>query len=152
MTNRKKVNTLDLIQQMTEKNKETLNAVDNLKQERSENIGVSGTKQHFGPKSVRKEARTPKPKGKGTSEEENPKKKKVLQQLKVVLNTEAFRDGKATFTLSLSRECLDRYEKMATGISYKLGTGTSRNDLIRKVLERFIMDKYEKTIKEIELK
>jgi len=152
MTNRKKVNTLDLIQQMTEKNKETLNAVDNLKQERSENIVASGTKQHSGPKSVRKVARSPKPKDSRTSEPENPKKKNAVKQLKVVLNTEAFRDGKATFTLSLSRNCLDRYEKMATGISYKMGTRTSRNDLIRKVLERFILDKYEKTIKEIDLK
>ncbi|KKM15544.1 hypothetical protein LCGC14_1695060, partial [marine sediment metagenome] len=68
------------------------------------------------------------------------------------LNTDAFRDGKATFTLSLSSDCLDRYEKMATGISYKLGTKTSRNDLIRKVLENFIHGTYEKTIKEIDLK
>jgi len=154
MAKQKKINTLDLIQQMAKKNKESLNTVEDIKEQRSLNASVTGTKQHFEAKSVRKETQiaiiddTPLSGKKSQDKQETG----VLKQLMVLLNTETFRDAKDTFTLSLSGTCLGLYEKLATGASYKMGLKTSRNDLIRKVLEDFINKKFAKAIKEIDLK
>ena len=153
MANRKKVNTLDLIQQMTQKNKNTLNTVADLKQERSSNTDISKTKQHLKSKSVVKEVRTESVKDIDALKSNYPPKhdRGALQKLKVLLETQAFLDRKETFTSSLSKDCLARYEKLATGISYKSGIKTTRNKLMRKVLEDYIRRKYIKLLEEIEL-
>ncbi len=154
MTNRKKVNTLDLIKQMTQKNRETLNAVENLKQERSPSTGITDVKQHFGPKSVKKEPVDTMPREKEPRKSDDRKERYQvgLKKLGAVLESEAFRDKKEIFTWSLSGDCLSKYEKLATAISYKMGIRTSRNQLMRKVLEDFIHREYGALIKEIELK
>ncbi len=154
MTNRKKVNTLDLIQQMTQKNKETLNEVENIKQERSPKTGITEGKQHFGPKSVRKESTKIVPKQRKPERSDNGTvaNKVGIKQLGILLDTVTFKDKKETFTWSMSEDCLSRYEYLATAVSYKAGIKTSRNQLMRKVLEDFIHRKYDKLIKEIELK
>ncbi len=154
MTNRKKVNTLDLIQQMTQKNKETLNEVEHIKQERSPKTGITEGIQHFGPKSVRKESikimpeqLKPKRSDNGTELD-----KVGIKLLDILLDTVNFNDKKETFTWSMSGDCLARYEYLATAVSYKIGRRTSRNQLMRRVLEDFIHRKYGTLIKEIELK
>ncbi len=154
MAKQRKVNTLDLIQQMAQKNKVTADALENIKQERTSGTGISETKQHFEPKSVRNEAETTMAKdSKPLESDGGPKQEqRAFRQITVILNTEAFRDRKETFTLSLSTDCLRKYEKLATGISYKLDIKTLRNDLIRKVLENFINRKYEKLIEAIDTK
>ena len=154
MAKQKKINTLDLIQQMAKKNEEPLNTVEHIKEQRSLKANVSGAKQHFEAKSVKKETQIPIIDDKVQSEAKSPAKQEtgVLKQLMVLLNAETFRDDKDTFTLSLSGTCLGLYEKLATGASYKMGIKTSRNDLIRKVLEDFISKKFAKAIKEIDLK
>ncbi len=153
MANRKKVNTLDLIQQMTQKNKETLNTVADLKQERTSSTDISKTKQHLKTKSVVKEVQiaTVKDIEELKSNHRSKQDRGALQKLKVLLETETFIDRKETFTSSLSKDCLAQYEKLATGISYKSGIKTTRNKLMRKVLEDFIKRKYIKLLEEIEL-
>ncbi|PIB31450.1 hypothetical protein [Maribacter sp. 4G9] len=154
MAKQKKINTLDLIQQMAKKNKESLNTVEHIKEQRSPKANVSGIKQHFESKSVTKETQIPLIEDTSLSEAKSQviQETGALKQLMVLLNAETFRDDKDTFTLSLSGTCLGLYEKLATGASYKMGIKTSRNDLIRKVLEDFISKKFAKAIKEIDLK
>jgi hypothetical protein len=43
-----------------------------------------------------------------------------------------------------------KYEKLAQGASYKLEIKTHRNDLMRKVLEDFIQQKFRKLLNLIE--
>jgi len=45
MAKQKIVSTLDLIQQMAEKNKKTLNTVENIREQRTIRANASGTKQ-----------------------------------------------------------------------------------------------------------
>lgn len=143
MTKHKKVSTLDLIQQMTEKNKETVEVLENIKNERS-STSSTDIKQQLGPKDVRKKAESNISMKIGQirmhAQPEN--SFGILERLEVLLNTENFPDKKETFTLSLSRDCLEKYEKLAMGTSYKLEIKTTRNDLVRKVLEDFIDTKY----------
>ncbi len=153
MANHKKVNTLDLIHQMAEKNKETVEVMKSLRNERSSELAAD-TKQHLELKDVRKVASANISKVTGPVEidgqTENPYG--ALKSLTVFLTAETFRDKRESFTLSLSEECLGKYETLATGTSYKLGIKTSRNDLIRKVLEDFIVKKHEHLVKLIDQK
>ncbi len=151
---RKKVNTLELIQQMAHKNKETVNTIEGIKQERSSEISESATKQHFQTKSVRKMARTSNRMGDELSKPSVSalKNRGGLKEVETMLDTDVFRDKKDTFVMSLSAECLSKYEILATGISYKMGIKTKRNTLMRKVLEDFINKKFTVTIKEIDQK
>ena len=152
--NRKKVNTLELIQQMAQKNKETVNAVEEIKKGRSSNISEAATKQHFRSKSVRKMARTWNTKDVEHFEPSGAMQKNRgdLKELDLLLDTDIFRDKKGTFVMPLSAECLSKYELLATGISYKLGLKTKRNTLMRKILEDFINKKFTRLIKEIDQK
>lgn len=153
MATHKKVNTLNLIQQMTDKNKETVDVLENLRNERS-TAPTADIKQHLEPKDVRSLVGTTRSKVTELAEfdiiKENPYG--ALKSLTVLLTTETFRDKKESFTLSLSEECLGKYEKLATGTTYKLGIKTTRNDFIRKVLEDFIDKKHEHLIKLIDQK
>ena len=54
--------------------------------------------------------------------------------------------------MTINSDCAMKYEKLAMGISYKMGVKTSRNDLIRKVLLDFTNRNYEKLIALIEQK
>ncbi|GMN05503.1 hypothetical protein MTsPCn5_08910 [Croceitalea sp. MTPC5] len=150
----KKVNTLGLIQKMAEQNKETVNVLKTLKSERSIEETPSGSKQHFEPKTVRNTKETAVIENhKGmTSKNSSMTDEYPVRQFKLFLRTENFRDRKESFVLSLSKDCMGKYEKLAQGASYKLDIKTHRNDLIRKVLEDFIDKKYRKLINIIEQK
>ena len=143
MTTHKKISTLDLIQQMTEKNKETVKVLENIKNERATTPNTN-LKQQLAPKGVRNKAESNIPMKMDQSKMEGQPESACgnLERLKVLLNTESFTDKKETFTLSLSKDCLEKYEKLAMGTSYKLGIKTTRNDLVRKVLEDFMNKKY----------
>ncbi len=151
MTKHKKINTLDLIQQMAEKNKETIEVLESIRNVRSPSP-YTDIEQHLEPKDVRKEAGTNISIKADLFDSEGQSKNQygVLKRLKVLLTTETFRDKKETFTLSLSGDCLGKYEKLANGTSYKLGIKTTRNDFIRKVLEDYIAKKYENLTRSID--
>ena len=147
-----KIDTLSLIQKMTEKNRETINVLEGLKNERSGNEAPVESKQHFGPKTVSKKDETT-----ATGNSKPPTYENALegnlyavQKFEQFLTAENFRDRKESFVLSLSRDCMAKYEKLARGASYKLDIKTHRNDLMRKVLEDFIHQKFRKLLNLIE--
>ena len=76
----------------------------------------------------------------------------IGKQLDVLLQTDKLKNKKETFFMTINSDCAMKYEKLAMGISYKMGVKTSRNDLIRKVLLDFTNRNYEKLIALIEQK
>jgi hypothetical protein len=147
-----KIDTLGLIRKMTEKNKETVDVLEGLKNERSLNKAPLESKQHLEPKSVSKKDETTatgnlKPPKCENAPEGN---RYAVQKFELFLTAENFRDRKESFVLSLSRNCMAKYEKLAQGASYKLDIKTHRNDLMRKVLEDFIQQKFRKLLNLIE--
>ncbi|NYJ28204.1 hypothetical protein [Allomuricauda sp. ARW1Y1] len=152
MKKERKIDTLGLIQKMAEKNKATVDVLEGLKNERSPDKWSQEEKQHFVPKSVREKDE------KATNKDFKPKQFEnapdgngyAVQKFEKFLNTENYRDKKESFVLSLSRDCMAKYEKLARGASYKLDIKTHRNDLMRKVLEDFIHQKYRKLLNLIE--
>ncbi len=152
MKRQKKIDTLGLIQKMADKNKETVHVLEGLKNERSTGKATCEDKQHFVPKSVSKKDKTTanenlKPSKHGNAPEGNGY---AVQKFEQFLKAENYRDKKESFVLSLSRDCMAKYEKLARGASYKLDIKTHRNDLMRKVLEDFIQQKYRKLLNLIE--
>lgn len=154
MKKKRKIDTLGLIQKMAEKNKETVDVLEVLKNERSINEAPleSKPKQHFEPKSVSKKDETTaignlKPAKHENAPEGN---RYAVEKFESFLKAEKFRDRKESFVLSLSRDCMAKYEKLARGASYKLDIRTHRNDLMRKVLEDFIQQKFKKLLNLIE--
>ncbi len=152
MKKKRKINTLGLIQKMAEKNKETVDILEGLKNERSLNKAPVQTKQHFEPKSVsKKDESTAIGNWKHSNCENAPEGNRyAVEKFESFLKAENFRDRKESFVLSLSRDCMAKYEKLAQGASYKLDIKTHRNDLIRKVLEDFIQQKFRKLLNLIE--
>lgn len=73
---------------------------------------------------------------------------KVLLDFNKMLDSEFYRDKKEPFLMSLSGECLDDYENIAYGMSFKTKKRINRNDIIRKVLEHY-MNKRKKQLQTI---
>lgn len=144
MKKEKKVNTLGLIQKMAKHNKETVDVLETLKNERSLDKATEGSKQHFEAKNVSNTEETVvKEDHKQTKSENTPITDQYpMRQFKLFLRADIFRDKKESFVLSLSKDCIEKYEKLAQGTSYKLDIKTHRNDLMRKVLEDFMDRKY----------
>lgn len=148
MGKQKKITTLDLLEQMANKNQETSSTLEQLK------IDRMGLKQQTTSLNVRKEdainklEKNRKPK-EGSPSENNHNMEK---QLDVLLQTDKLKNKKETFFMTINSDCAMKYEKLAMGISYKMGVKTSRNDLIRKVLLDFTNRNYEKLITLIEQK
>ena len=152
MKKEKQINTLGLIQKMAQQNKVTTSVLKDLKDERTVDKTGNSSKQQFESKNVNNTERSVIV---GEPESSNLHNKPggnryAIQQFELFLNTEHFRDRKESFVLSLSRDCVGKYEKLANGASYKLGIKTHRNDLMRKVLEDFIERKYQKSLHIIE--
>lgn len=152
MKKEKQINTLGLIQKMAQQNKVTTSVLKDLKDERTVDKTGNSSKQQFESKNVNNTERSVIV---GEPESSNLHNKPggnryAIQQFELFLNTEHFRDRKESFVLSLSRDCMGKYEKLANGASYKLGIKTHRNDLMRKVLEDFIERKYQKSLHIIE--
>lgn len=147
-----KIDTLGLIRKMAEKNKETVGVLEGLKNERSGIEAPVKSKQHLGPKSVSKKDETTGTGNLKPSKCENAPEgnRYAVQKFELFLTAENFRDRKESFVLSLSRDCMAKYEKLAQGASYKLDIKTHRNDLMRKVLEDFIQQKFRKLLNLIE--
>lgn len=154
MKKKRKIDTLGLIQKMAEKNKETVGVLEGLKNERSMNEALveSESEQHFESKSVSKKDETMAFGDLKPSKFENApgSNRYAVQKFELFLKAENFRDRKESFVLSLSRDCMAKYEKLAHGASYKLDIKTHRNDLMRKVLEDFIQQKFRKLLNLIE--
>lgn len=152
MKKERKIDTLDLIQKMADKNKETVDVLKGLKNERSPDKATHENKQHFMPKSVSKRDEKATSSGFKSKKFENAPEGNgyAVQKFEQFLKAENYRDKKESFVLSLSRDCMAKYEKLARGVSYKLDIKTHRNDLIRKVLEDFIQQKYRKLLNLIE--
>ena len=152
MKKEKQINTLGLIQKMAQQNKVTTSVLKDLKNERSEDRPVGGSKQQFESKNVNNTERSVIVEEMESSKPHNTPvgNRYAVQQFELFLNTENFRDRKESFVLSLSKDCMGKYEKLANGASYKLGIKTHRNDLMRKVLEDFIERKYQKSLHIIE--
>ena len=63
---------------------------------------------------------------------------KVLLDFNKMLDSEFYRDKKEPFLMSLSGECLEDFENIAFGMSFKTKKRINRNDIIRKVLEHYM--------------
>ncbi|MCM4166586.1 hypothetical protein KCTC52924_03526 [Arenibacter antarcticus] len=148
MGKQKKITTLDLLQQMANKNQETTSTLEQLKLDRL------SQKQQTTSVNVRKEdainkwEENQKPKEEGHSGNNL----NIGKQLDVLLQIDKLKNKKETFFMTINSDCAIKYEKLAMGISYKMGVKTSRNDLIRKVLLDFTNKNYEKLIALIEQK
>ena len=153
-TIRKKVNTLDLIQQLAEQNKETVSTLKHMKMERSSRGPATGTEQHLTTKNVKKELGTKVAGDMVRASQKKPEENTnaTLKKLNNLMGTESLMDKKFNFTLAISGGCVDKYDKLATGISYKLGLKMTRNKLMRNVLDDFINTKFAKLLKEIDQK
>ena len=152
MKKEKHINTLGLIQKMAQQNKGTTLVLKNLKNERTVDKTGNGSKQQFESKNVNNTERSVVVGEPESSSLQNKPggNRYAIQQFELFLNTEHFSDRKEPFVLSLSKDCMGKYEKLANGASYKLGIKTHRNDLMRKVLEDFIKRKYQRSIQIIE--
>lgn len=148
MATQKKITTLDLIQQMTDKNQRTANTLENLKRERLDG------KQQSKAKNVRKEVLVDEMDDNGQLHNEPLSKtnRSTLNKLDMLLHRDTLKNKKETFFMTMNGDCVTMYEKLAMGISYKMGVKTSRNDLIRKVLTDFTDKNYEKLIAFLESK
>ena len=148
MGKQKKITTLDLLEQMANKNQETSSTLEQLKLDRM------GLKQQTTSLNVRKEDAINKLEKNRKPKEESPSENNhnIGKQLDVLLQTDKLKNKKETFFMTINSDCAMKYEKLAMGISYKMGVKTSRNDLIRKVLLDFTNRNYEKLIKLIEQK
>lgn len=148
MGKQKKITTLDLLEQMANKNQETSSTLEQLKLDRM------GLKQQTTSLNVRKEDAINKLEKNRKPKEESPSENNhnIGKQLDVLLQTDKLKNKKETFFMTINSDCAMKYEKLAMGISYKMGVKTSRNDLIRKVLLDFTNRNYEKLIALIEQK
>ena len=148
MGKQKKITTLDLLEQMANKNQETSSTLEQLKLDRM------GLKQQTTSLNVRKEDAINKLEKNRKPKEDSPSENNhnIGKQLDVLLQTDKLKNRKETFFMTINSDCAMKYEKLAMGISYKMGIKTSRNDLIRKVLLDFTNRNYEKLIKLIEQK
>ena len=133
MGKQKKITTLDLLEQMANKNQETSSTLEQLKLDRM------GLKQQTTSLNVRKEDAINKLEKNRKPKEESPSENNhnIGKQLDVLLQTDKLKNKKETFFMTINSDCAMKYEKLAMGISYKMGVKTSRNDLIRKVLLDF---------------
>jgi hypothetical protein len=148
MGKQKKITTLDLLEQMANKNQETSSTLEQLKLDRM------GLKQQTTSLNVRKEDAINKLEKNRKPKEDSPSENNhnMGKQLDVLLQTDKLKNKKETFFMTINSDCAMKYEKLAMGISYKMGVKTSRNDLIRKVLLDFTNRNYEKLITLIEQK
>tara|TARA_R110000822_G_scaffold35642_10_gene100422 strand:- start:252 stop:698 length:447 start_codon:yes stop_codon:yes gene_type:complete len=148
MGKQKKITTLDLLEQMANKNQETSSTLEQLKLDRL------GLKQQTTSLNVRKEDAINKLEKNRKPKEDSPSENNhnIGKQLDVLLQTDKLKNKKETFFMTINSDCAMKYEKLAMGISYKMGVKTSRNDLIRKVLLDFTNRNYEKLITLIEQK
>ncbi len=148
MGKQKKITTLDLLEQMANKNQETSSTLEQLKLDRL------GLKQQTTSLNVRKEDAINKLEKNRKPKEDSPSENNhnIGKQLDVLLQTDKLKNRKETFFMTINSDCAMKYEKLAMGISYKMGVKTSRNDLIRKVLLDFTNRNYEKLITLIEQK
>lgn len=148
MGKQKKITTLGLLEQMANKNQETSSTLEQLKLDRM------GLKQQTTSLNVRKEDAINKLEKNRKPKEESPSENNhnIGKQLDVLLQTDKLKNKKETFFMTINSDCAMKYEKLAMGISYKMGVKTSRNDLIRKVLLDFTNRNYEKLITLIEQK
>jgi hypothetical protein len=148
MGKQKKITTLGLLEQMANKNQETSSTLEQLKLDRM------GLKQQTTSLNVRKEDAINKLEKNRKPKEDSPSENNhnIGKQLDVLLQTDKLKNKKETFFMTINSDCAMKYEKLAMGISYKMGVKTSRNDLIRKVLLDFTNRNYEKLIALIEQK
>lgn len=148
MAMEKKITTMDLIQKMIDKDQSPTDTLENLKRERLDG------KQQSEVKNVRKEVLVDKMDDNGISNNEPLSKtnRSTVNMLSMLLQTDTLKNKKETFFMTVNGDCLNMYEKLAMGISYKTGIKTSRNDLIRKVLRDFTDKNYEKLISLLESK
>ena len=148
MGKQKKITTLDLLEQMANKNQETSSTLEQLKLDRM------GLKQQTTSLNVRKEDAINKLEKNRKPKEDSPSENNhnIGKQLDVLLQTDKLKNKKETFFMTINSDCAMKYEKLAMGISYKMGVKTSRNDLIRKVVLDFANRNYEKLIALIEQK
>lgn len=133
---------------MANKNQETSSTLEQLK------IDRMGLKQQTTSLNVRKEDAINKLEKNRKPKEDSPSENNhnMGKQLDVLLQTDKLKNKKETFFMTINSDCAMKYEKLAMGISYKMGVKTSRNDLIRKVLMDFTNRNYEKLITLIEQK
>lgn len=152
MAKRTKLNTMDLIRQMTEQKEASLNVLEELKDER--NISPTADKQHFRTKNVVNEVEKSSEIKVSSTKPENATKKSGSNSAKLdrLLSNKKQNLKKDAFMFTLNGDILTKYEKLAVGISYKLDSKISRNQLMRKVLVDFMHKNYQELIKEIDLK
>jgi len=152
MAKRTKLNTMDLIRQMTEQKEASLNVLEDLKDER--NVPPTPDKQHFRTKNVTKEVEKSIEKTAPITQAKNTQGKSVSNSAKLdrLLSEKKQNLKKDAFMFTLNGDILSKYDKLAVGISYKLDSKISRNQLMRKVLVDFINKNYQELIKEIDLK
>lgn len=146
MGKRKKISTLDLLQKLADKNQETNSTLkqirlDRLKQKQSDSSALEPMTNN-----ILKENQLNLPNDKNTSS----RNRNIKNQLELLLKVDTVKKNNESLFMTINKDCAIKYEKIAMGISYKMGIKTSRNDLIRKVLMDFTNKNYEKLIALIE--
>ncbi|WP_026810537.1 hypothetical protein [Arenibacter latericius] len=144
MGKKKKVSTMDLLQQLADKNQETNSTLKQLRRDRLENkpTGSSATEG-------RTDSATD-PQGKQPPTKITKNNRRSKNQLELLLQVDTTKGENERILLAIDKDCAMRFEKIALGISYKMGIKTSRNDLIRKVLLDYTNKNYDKLIALIE--
>ncbi|WP_086476632.1 hypothetical protein [Arenibacter amylolyticus] len=144
MGKKKKVSTMDLLQQLADKNHETNSTLKRLRQDRTENKSTerSGT--------LNSTDAAADPPGNQATVKRTKTKGRAKNQLDLLLQVDTTKSENERILLAIDKDCIVKFEKMALGISYKMGIKTTRNDLIRKVLLDYTNKNYDKLITLIE--
>ncbi|NKI27880.1 hypothetical protein HCG49_15055 [Arenibacter sp. 6A1] len=145
MGKKKKISTIDLLQQLADKNQETNSTLRQLRLDRSKQKQTDSSSIERRT-DVANEPQRNLPHGKSRIKNKPSSK----NQLELLLQVEPVKSENESIFMTINKDCAIKYEKMAMGISYKMGIKTSRNDLIRKVLMDFTNKNYEKLITLIE--
>ena len=144
MGKKKKVSTMDLLQQLADKNQETNSTLKQLRRDRLENKPTgsyateNSTDAAIDPQGTQAPAKSTK------------NNRRSKNQLELLLQVDTTKSENERILLAIDKDCAMRFEKIALGISYKMGIKTSRNDLIRKVLLDYTNKNYNKLIAIIE--
>ncbi|WP_093671962.1 hypothetical protein [Tenacibaculum sp. MAR_2009_124] len=85
---------------------------------------------------------------KEAKEETNDSKK--LKSFKKMIGSEFYNDKKVVFNFSLSGDCSDKVEELVFIYNYKNKAKLNRNDVIRKLVEKFALEDAQNLIDELE--
>lgn len=89
----------------------------------------------------------------GNKNTENREANKVTREISSfikLMSEENYSDKKLVFNFSLSGECCEDIENLSLYCNFKLKTKVTRNDIMRKIIEKFTSKDLPKLLKELE--